>query len=160
MASTEIESLWNYIKRSIDRIFSCLEGLDEEDLNWRPLRNANSLYILATHVIANVESNILGVLCGLEISRNRDNEFKARGSSAEPLKQRWYELQGKISMNLSELPPGALDKEYIHPRLGKITGRDNFIVIARHIAEHVGHAELTRDLLFTKLGRKLPDREF
>ena len=69
MSDTEIETLWSFISRSIDRIFSCLEGLDEEDLNWRPLRNANSLYILATHVMANIESNILGVLCGLEILR-------------------------------------------------------------------------------------------
>jgi len=160
MSDTEIETLWSFIRRSIDRIFSCLEGLGEEDLNWRPLRNANSLYILATHVMANVESNILGVLCGLEILRNRDDEFKARGSSSEPLQKKWQELQEKISINLSKLPPGALNQEYVHPRLGRITGRDHFIVIARHIAEHVGHSELTRDLLFTALGRELPAREF
>lgn len=160
MSDTEIETYWSFIRRSIDRIFSCLEGLDEEGLNWRPLHNANSLYVLATHVMANVESNILGVLCGLEILRNRDDEFKARGSSNEFLQKKWHDLQQKISISLSKLPPGALNQEYVHPRLGKITGHYHFIVIARHIAEHVGHAELTRDLLFTKLGRELPAREF
>jgi hypothetical protein len=160
MPDREIESLWDYVRRSVDRIFLCMEGLDEEDLNWRPLPNANSLYVLATHTMGNIEANILGVLCGLEISRNRDEEFKARGSSTEPLQQKWQELQEKISVNLSGLTPGALDREYEHPRRGKITGRDLLITAARHMAEHVGHAELTRDLLFTSRGRELPDREF
>ena len=110
--------------------------------------------------MANVESNILCVLCGLEILRNRDDEFKARGSSIEPLQKQLHEVQETISKNLSKLPPGALEQEYVHRRLGRITGRDHFIVIARHIAEHVGHSELTRDLLFTMLGRELPAREF
>ena len=160
MSNTDIENSWNYIRRSIDRIFTCLEGVDGEDLNWRPLSNANSLYVLVTHVMANVELNILGVLCGLEILRNRDDEFKARGISIKPLIEKWHEIQEKISANLSKLPPSALDQEYVHPRRGKITGRDHLIFIARHMAEHVGHAELTRDLLFTARGRALPFREF
>ena len=160
MPDQEIESLWRFIRRSVDRIFICMKGLNEEDLNWRPLPNANSLYVLATHAMANIEANILGVLCGLEILRNRDDEFKAEGSSTEPLQQRWHELQEKISRNLSRLPLDALNQEYEHPRRGKVTGRDLLIIIARHMAEHVGHSELTRDLLFTERGRELPDREF
>jgi hypothetical protein len=52
----EIESYWRYIRHSIDRIFLCLDRLDETDMNWRPLDNANSLYVLATHIIGNVEA--------------------------------------------------------------------------------------------------------
>jgi hypothetical protein len=160
MTDQEIETLWRFIRRSVDRILACLNGLNEEELNWYPLPSANSLYVLATHAMANVESNILGVLCGLEILRNRDDEFKAKGTSSETLFNKWHELQKRISTNLSNLPPDALNQEYKHPRLGMITGRYHFIVIARHMAEHVGHSELTRDLLFTRLGRELPVREF
>ena len=156
----EIESLWRYIRRSIDRILSCLDGLEEDDLNWRPLENANSLYVLAIHMIANVEANILGVLCFQNIVRHRDEEFKARGSSIEPVKKRWREVQEVVSSHLAKLSSKDLGKEYAHPRRGKITGRDLLITIARHAAEHVGHAELTRDLLFSARGRTLPDREF
>jgi hypothetical protein len=156
----EIESLWGYIRRSVDRILLCLDGLDEPDMNWRPLDNANSLYVLAAHVIGNVEANILGVLCGQKIDRRREKEFQAQGSSIEPVRQRWGEVQERIAARLEKLSPGDLDKEYEHPRRGKISGRDLLIVVARHAAEHVGHAELTRDLLFTARGRKLPEREF
>jgi uncharacterized damage-inducible protein DinB len=156
----EIESLWRYIRRSVDRILSCLDGLEEDDLNWRPLESANSVYVLAVHMIANVEANILGVLCLQKINRNREDEFKALGSSIEPVLQRWRDVQERISSHLAPLSSKDLDKEYEHPRRGKVTGRDLLITIARHAAEHVGHAELTRDLLFTARGRPLPEREF
>ena len=156
----EIESLWNYIRRSIDRILSCLDGLEEDDLNWHPIDSANSVYVLAVHMIANVEANILGVLCSQDIIRHREEEFKARGSSVEPVRQKWLDVQERISSQLAPLSSRDLDREYEHPRRGKVTGRDLLITLARHAAEHVGHAELTRDLLFTARGRPLPEREF
>jgi hypothetical protein len=156
----EIESFWKFIKSSVDRILLCLDGLDETDLNWRPLRNANSLYVLANHTIANIEANILGVLCHQDIQRQRENEFKAHGISVEHIIKRWDEVQNNISSHLTKLSSKDLDKEYQHHRRGMITGRDLLIIVARHAAEHVGHAELTRDLLFSARGRALPDREF
>ena len=160
MSDKEIESFWRYISSSVDRILLCLDGLDEDDLNWRPLDNANSLYVLATHIMGNIEANILGVLCHEKINRQREDEFKARGSAAGPIQQRWHELQDAISLHLAQLSLDALDREYEHPRRGKITGRDLLIVIARHAAEHLGHAELTRDLLFKARGRELPKRDY
>ncbi|OGN99057.1 MAG: hypothetical protein A2Y58_00485 [Chloroflexi bacterium RBG_13_51_52] len=156
----EIESFWRFIRRSVDRILLCMDGLDETDLNWRPLDNANSLYVLATHIIGNIEANIHGVLCHQNINRQREAEFKAYGSTIETIQQRWRELQERISSHLAKLSSKDLDTEYAHPRRGMITGRDMLIVVARHAAEHVGHAELTLDLLFTARGRALPDREF
>jgi hypothetical protein len=156
----EVESFWRFIKSSIDRIMSCLDGLDEDDLNWRPLDNANSLYVLAVHAIGNVEANILGVLCHQNIKRERESEFKAHGVSIEPVQKRWRDVRKNISSCLAGLTSNDLDKEYEHPRRGKITGRDLLIIVTRHAAEHVGHAELTRDLLYTARGRALPEREF
>jgi hypothetical protein len=155
----EIKSLWRYIGRSVDRVLVCLDGLSEDDLNWRPLDSANSLYVLATHVMGNIEENILVVLCHEKMDRRREDEFKARGSGAGPIQQKWRQLQHSVSSHLARLPSGALDQEYEHPRRGRITGRDLLITIARHMAEHVGHAELTRDLLFTARGRELPKRD-
>jgi hypothetical protein len=156
----ETESLWGFIKSSVDRIISCLHGLEENDLNLRPLPNANSLYVLTIHTIGNIEANILGVLCHQNINRQREKEFRARGNSVEPVLQRWHDVQESISSHIAKLSSKDLNKEYMHPRRGKITGRDLLITIARHAAEHVGHAELTRDLLFSARGRALPEREF
>jgi hypothetical protein len=160
MRENEIGSLWLHITHSVDRILSCLDELNEDDLNWRPIESANSLYVLVTHMMGNIEANILGVLYHERIDRHRENEFKAHGNDAGPLKKRWRKLRDVISTHLEKLPPDALDREYLHPRRGCITGRELLIMIARHAAEHVGHAELTRDLLFTARGRELPKRDF
>jgi hypothetical protein len=101
IADNEIASFWPFITSSVDRILLCLDGLNENDLNWRPLENANSLYVLATHTMGNVEENILGVLCNQNVHRLREDEFKALGYSFEPVQQRWHEIKEYISSNLA-----------------------------------------------------------
>jgi hypothetical protein len=156
----KIDSFWSFIRSSLDRILLCLDGPDETGLNWRPLDNANSLYVLATHTIGNVEENILGVLCHQNINRQREDEFKVRGSSNEPIQKKWLEMQERIPSHLAQLSSIDLDKEYEHPRRGRITGCDVLIVVARHAAEHMGQAELTRDLLFSTRGETLANKKY
>jgi uncharacterized damage-inducible protein DinB len=160
MSSTrEIEWCWRLTVGAVDRIVACLNGLTEEDLNWRPVENANSLFVLATHTMANVEENILGILCGQTVKRERDEEFKAQGAEAGPLAQRWRDLKERASSCLARLGPSELDREYDHRRRGRVTGREQLVVVACHAIEHRGQAELTRDLLFASRGRPLPPRD-
>lgn len=156
----EIELFWGFISRSIERIMACLDGLPEDDLNWRPLTNANSLYVLANHILGTTEENILGVLCGQSIQRQREAELTAEGNSVDPLLLKWLDLQKRIHQSLEQLPAEELEREREHPRRGSLTGRAVLIVVARHAAEHMGQAELTRDLLFVKRGRILPPRAY
>ena len=115
-------------------------------LNWKPLDDANSLYVLATHTMSNVRYNCLNVLCGQPITRDRDAEFVASGASTADIVARWNELKGQISDAIEELPSTELDRERDHANYGSITGRELLIVVARHAAEHYGQAQLTRDL--------------
>jgi hypothetical protein len=152
----EIEIFWTYITSSVNHLFGCLEGMSEEDLNWRPLENANSLFVLTTHTMGNIAENLLEVLCGQPVHRQREAEFAVRGSSPESLKSQWLELQDRVRSVLSKLPPGELDRPIEHPRRGSTTGREVLIIVARHAAEHMGQAYLTRDLLLDKRGKKPP----
>lgn len=152
----EIASFWGFIVDSVGGILACLDGLAEEDLNWRPLENANSLYVLATHTMGNVTDNLLRILGGQDFHRQREAEFAARGTSPEPLKRQWLELQERIAIALARLTTDDLDRKYEHPRRGQLTGREMLIVVARHAAEHMGQAELTRDLLLAARGRSIP----
>jgi len=139
--------LWRFIKSSVTRLLACLDGLEETALNWRPLPNANSLYVLATHIIGNIEETVLGLICGQTVVRNRDAEFSALGHNAAALQAHWLQLEAQISRQLAQLTPTDLDREQLHPRRGPLTGWEILIVVARHAAEHLAHAELTRDLL-------------
>ena len=159
LSNREIEFLWRLTVGAVNRIVACLNGLTEEDLNWRPVENANSLFVLATHTMANVEENILGVLCRQTVNRHRDEEFRAQGNASEPLAQRWRDLKERASSCLSKLGSSDLDREYEHRRRGRVTGREQLIVVACHALEHRGQAELTRDMLFAARGRPLPPRD-
>ncbi len=145
----ELALYWRKIADSLERLLSTLEGLSEEQVNWRPpAPNANSLYALAAHTMGNAEENLLGVLAGQPVERDRDGEFQASGTSTDLLRERWATLRASIPAALANLPPGALDRQnYQHPRRGAISGRETLLIVARHAAEHTGQAELTRDLL-------------
>jgi len=151
MDDREVDIYWRRISDTVDELVACLEGLDGDSLNWSPLDDANSLYVLATHTMGNVRHNILNVLCGLPITRNRDAEFVATGASAAEIEARWDDLKAQISAAIEDLPAAELDSDKNHPHRGVITGRDVLVVVAGHAAEHYGQAQLTRDLAGARL---------
>lgn len=146
-SSREIDLYWDKIRNTVDELVACLNGLDSDSLNWKPLDDANSLYVLATHTMGNVRHNFLSILCGRPITRDRDSEFTAMGESVAEIQAGWNALQGRISEAIQELPPGDLDRVRDDPQRGKITGRELMVIVARHAAEHYGQAQLTRDLV-------------
>ena len=147
-ASGEVASFWRFISSSLTRLVALLDGLDAAELNWSPpARGANCVFVLAVHTLSNVEENILETLCGEPIDREREAEFDAIGISSETVRQRWDALRPPVEAALASLKSTDLDGHYQHPRRGELTGREVLIVVARHAAEHLGQAELTRDLL-------------
>jgi predicted exporter len=106
-----------------------------------------SLAVLAVHTIANVEENILEIIGGQPVGRDRDSEFRTSEASAGQIQARWEALRPQILEVLQTMTPEMLDKEYEHARRGVITGRKVLLVAATHASEHAGHAELTRDWL-------------
>ncbi|MDP9375735.1 MAG: DinB family protein [Chloroflexota bacterium] len=155
MRSCEVATFWRYIASSLDRLVGLVDGLDEEGLNWRPpAPGANSLNVLAAHTLGNAEENLLEILGGRRVGRDREAEFGATADAraSASLRERWQGLRVRIEAAVAVLPPAELDREREHPRRGTLTGRDVLIVVARHAAEHLGQAELTRDLLLASRG--------
>ncbi|MEZ4863549.1 MAG: DinB family protein [Caldilineaceae bacterium] len=137
---------WGYAERSIDRLLHTLEGLEPTALNWRPLPTASTLAILATHILGNIEETVLGLLCGQTLQRNRAAEFQVQAIATAELQARWHTLRSAITAGLAQLTPADLDQRRTHPRRGSLTGWEILLIVARHAAEHLAHAELTRDL--------------
>ena len=133
---------------SLDGIVACLDGLDAAQLNWRPVEGgSNSLCVIATHSLASAEEAVLEVLGGQPVHRVRDEEFLARGDSADPLRRRWADLRPRFSAMLETLPAAELDRERDHHRRGRISGRQALLLVTAHAATHLGEAQLTRTLL-------------
>jgi hypothetical protein len=66
--------------------------------------------------MANAEENILAVLCGETVARDRDAEFAASDASSDDLHRRWNDLKRRIADALATLPAARLDAEMSHPR--------------------------------------------
>lgn len=126
LADPEVATFWHFIASSLDRLVALALALDETGLAWRPPGpETNSVHVLTIHTLGNAEENILQTLCGTLVGREHDAEFTQAGAA---------------------VAPGELDRARPHPRRGTLSGRAVLIVVARHAAEHLGQAELTRDL--------------
>ncbi|GCE51364.1 DinB family protein [Thermosporothrix hazakensis] len=145
--SREASLFCHSILSSLDRLVKCLDGLNENQLNWRPpAPNTNSLYALVVHTLAHTEESLLLTLFDQPSQRDREQEFQAKGQSADALIAQWQSLRERLQQTLLNLSADDLERKHLHPRRGYITGLDILLIVATHIAEHVGHAELTRDL--------------
>jgi uncharacterized damage-inducible protein DinB len=141
---------WRYISSSIEQLIATLDGLTPQEINQAPTGNANSLYVLVTHTMGTTAENLLEVLCGQPVHRQREAEFAAHGDSLDALHQHWHTLRDHIQACLAEVDNDALVDVRAHPRRGQISGREVLIVVARHCAEHMGQAFLTRDLILAQ----------
>lgn len=149
--SAEAAAFRRYIMSSLDRLVQLAVDVAEPGTHWRPpAPNTNSIAVLVVHTLGNAEENILETLCGQTIGRNREAEFEDRSISAQQLQDQWFSLRSRLEAALLQLPASELDREHPHPRRGPLPGRDILIVVARHAAEHLGQAELTRDLWFAQ----------
>lgn len=146
-ASSEAAVFWRYICSSLDRLVELVTALDDAALGWRPhaITTSNSIGGLAVHTLANAEENILGVLAGHSVDRDHQHEFAAVTSSAA-IRAQWFDLRRRLAAAIGSLSSVDMARLRVHPRRGSITGREVLLVVARHAAEHLGQAELTRDL--------------
>ena len=146
--NAEVAIFWRYAASSLDRLVAVVAGLDEIELGWRPpAEGANSLRVLAAHTIGNTEENLVGLLGEEHVARDRDAEFAADSGGGAELERRWRSLRPRVEHVLAGLDADALARRYAHARRGTVSGREVLLIVARHAAEHLGQAELTRDLL-------------
>ena len=145
--SRELAQVWPYVERTLERMMAVVHGCSMAQLNWQPpAPEANTIYALATHTLANARVNTIQVLCGRDIERDREAEFRAVADEANASIPQWPAILDALRAAVAALPDDAMDRICQHPVRGEVTGREVVMLLARHAAEHVGHAELTRDL--------------
>jgi hypothetical protein len=145
--SQEAEAFWKSISGTLDRFMDVVADCSVEELNWRPpAPETNSIYVLAVHTLANARQNVLGKTCGQDVTRNRDEEFVQVATEENASIPWWPQLRADIEQALAGIEQSRLDARIEDPDRGTVFGREYLLLVARHAAEHVGQAELTRDL--------------
>ena len=146
----DIQTYFERISWAVETILAAGEGMDSEMLNQPPVpEEANSIYVLATHIMGNLRQGILSLFGDAEDNRNRDSEFVATGKSIDDLNAAWADLKPQIEATMAKLTHETLEQRYVHPRRGPMTGWAVLLNTAMHAAEHAGHAELTRQVLMS-----------
>jgi hypothetical protein len=149
MSSPEIESFRIRFGYEIDRLLETIKDLDQDAVNWKPpAPGANSLLVLVTHALGSAEHHVVGEAAGKTVVRDRDAEFASQGASGH-LAARATDVRRRIDEALVGLE-GRLDEEREPPFRTwpgtRATVRDRLVHSVSHTAEHVGQAQLTRDL--------------
>lgn len=139
-------STWNYITSSVERLLATFTDLPPAALDWRPHADASSLMVLAVHIIGNIEETVWGVLCGQPVTRDRASEFTVTALEPTLIQARWQVVYRQIEERLAQMSGADLARTCHHPRRGQMSGHELLVVVARHAAEHLAEAELTRSL--------------
>jgi len=152
--ASELDLYLAELHQLLDRLCQSVDGLSEAQLNWKPpAPEANSIYVIATHVLGNAEAWVLGIACGQPIERDRPAEFRAAGPDAAPIIARARDLSRRIEEALAALDEarvGELREAPPHlfgagqPR--SVTVREALMHVIEHAAIHLGQIDITRDL--------------
>lgn len=139
----------------IERILAAADGLSAEQLDSEPWSDASSLFVLATHAISATEWNFVEVLAGQQLERSRQAEFDSRAASVEDphglLAERWAGAKATIESALAGLSQDDWQGSHYHMFMDKhLSGHELVDRALAHTAEHVGHAEMTRQWLDTQ----------
>jgi len=131
-----------------------LEGLPQEALDWRPIQGegelaTNSLAVMSVHLAGSQTYWMKEIIGRTPIQRDREAEFATKGASVADLKA-GLDAAGKIAEEvLSPLTENQMEEERKF-REKQITVRAGILQVIDHVAQHIGHMQLTRQLWLAK----------
>lgn len=161
---TTQETVLHFALEKLDAMIAILAGMDDATAN-RTLGvpGSNSPYVLLFHSLGAMRRWSSTVNRGIEISRDREAEFTASGSVAELLElaahHRAAFIADVLATDLAASP--AVPAE----GFPDVYGRSSLAVlvhVVEELAQHLGHLEITRDVLATLSGTggPLPSKLF
>lgn len=143
----------------IDDLIATLSGLDDAALNAPiELDEANTMAALAAHTIGAGEFWSLVLVGGQRIPRDRPAEFRAVASAPELIGRlrAWRSALDALLPDLPEAalgptPPPPAEYNFTPVRNGApLTGRDCILHALEHSAMHLGHLQLTRQIVLAR----------
>ncbi|QBD76780.1 DinB family protein [Ktedonosporobacter rubrisoli] len=145
MMSLEVQSFAFFFDRLMLDVIAQLHDIADADLNRElDLPECNTLFVLATHLIRSADYWVLGMATGKPQPRNRQAEFSARGTRTEIVAdyQRWL---AEMHTVLAAFPAERLNE--LATGEEPLTIRDGFLHTLQHCSVHLGHIQLSRQIL-------------
>ena len=135
-----LETLYNEFKKTID-------GLPKEALDWVPGTEMNSLCVIVVHVTGSTRFWMGDIVANEDSNRDRDAEFRTQGVDMAELKDRLESGMAYMKRVFEGLTLEDLETICVLPQDGrKITKGWAICHVLEHVANHLGHAQVTRQM--------------
>ncbi|WP_343281985.1 DUF664 domain-containing protein [Micrococcus sp. 2A] len=147
---SQYEVILGYALEKFDTIVAILSQMDDETANTAlPVAGSNSPYVILTHCLGMMRRWSSTVNLGRPVPRDRAAEFRARGLLptllAEAARVREAFIRDVEATDLdaapADLPQGP------RPAYQLADCRAVLLHVIEELAQHLGHLEITRDLL-------------
>lgn len=139
---------------TLEQIARAVESFPPDALDRHPHEGASSSAELAAHVVGAVRAWAVGIGCGHDVSRDRVAEFATAEVSAATLAADLRTLATELTEALGEIDSAFLDERLVPEQslagaapARETSRRESIVSSIRHAGEHLGHLELTRDML-------------
>lgn len=132
-----------------DQLREEVRGLDAAALGWVPTAGANSIATIVRHLLGS-EAETLRCVAGLPSERDRGAEFEGEGLTTEGVLELLDHADELLATVKPHIDPGRLDTRIALPTLpaGDVRSGWTWLVANYgHAREHLGHVQLTRQLL-------------
>lgn len=112
--------------------------LSDDDVNWRPNDDSNSIANLVLHLAGNLHQRLEALVGGAPDRRDREAEFEDRRPyTRDQLIQQLDDTFAMADRVLAELNPAQLDRQ-VEVMGRQLTVADIIFIAATHTSEHVG----------------------
>ena len=145
-----VDDFLRFSERTLEGFRSALERLDESTVNASPaLPDPNSPYQLVMHTVSAVDWWTSHIILGNPTDRDRPAEFTATGSLVDAIaliggcEEKLRELAALLA-TATDIAPGPRAEQELGPEW---TVGACLIHAYEEMAQHLGHLEITVDLL-------------
>ena len=142
------------LRGTLEAIAQTVDEMSEADLDTHLIETASSATQLANHVVGAIRAYALGVGCALDVERDRAAEFAATGVPASELSGALRALADDIDAGMASVDPAVFDEVTVPEQslfgaapTREVSRREALVSSIRHAGEHLGHLQLTRDIL-------------
>ena len=155
-APSELRMLASYIRRIAADAMATLQDLTDRQLNWKTGDDgSNTMFAIATHMVAMGEYWVLCLVGGADIVRIRQAEFHAVGSAAEIVLrlQNWSQACDVLCIALGSEVLAEIARvpiEYLQTGgfgSGVLSKRECLMHVVEHSALHLGQLQILRQLV-------------
>lgn len=143
-----------FCNRTLDGMDQVVAKMDDEQLNTKPdLPGVNTVFQLVFHATAACTYWVDHIVCGNSTDRDRDAEFESSGTceDANACSDRLRKLLAERSEQLASITELANLPNTQTPLGQPWTVGAALIHAYEELAQHLGHAEITADLVKTAL---------